>query len=105
MVVVDVWGGPGSQVLVARYLRSFDCALEIAAMELRAGYLVNLRHDATFSDVEEFDTRDAPRGAERSDRETRPGAEGRRPDRETRPGAERSDRETRPTSERETRPG
>lgn len=57
MIVVDVWGGEGSQDHVARFMRDENGALEIARRELRAGYLINLRYDAGFGPENDFDDR------------------------------------------------
>lgn len=57
MVIVDVWGGEGSQDHVARFMRGMNDALEIAQRELMAGYLVNLRWDADFGPENDFDER------------------------------------------------
>lgn len=56
-IVVDIWGGPGSCEFLARYWRPVEEALGIAKAELAAGYLVNLRMDASFGPLDEFDLR------------------------------------------------
>lgn len=56
-IVIDIWGGHHSQDHVARYIRDFDAAWEITREELRRGFLVNLRTDATFGPDNDFDTR------------------------------------------------
>jgi hypothetical protein len=56
-VVIDVWGGDSSQDHVARFVRPIDAALEIAARELAAGYLVNLRSDIAWGPDKDFDSR------------------------------------------------
>ena len=57
MIVVDIWGGEGSGVHVARFLRSIDDALVIARTELAKGYLVNLRDEVAWGSFKEFDAR------------------------------------------------
>lgn len=56
-IIMDVWGGERSMDHVARYIRSFDNAIDLARQELRAGFLVNLREDAAWGDYAEFDNR------------------------------------------------
>ena len=56
-VVVDVWGGEGSQNWLARFVLPLAEALGVAEQELRAGYLVNLRRDLAWGDEQNFDIR------------------------------------------------
>lgn len=57
MVIVDIWGGEGSQDYLARFVRPMPEALQIAERELAAGYLINLRWDAEFGPNSDFDDR------------------------------------------------
>lgn len=57
MVVMDIWGGEGSMDHVARFIRNFDDAVEMARAELRAGFLVNLREDVAWGEYKDFDER------------------------------------------------
>lgn len=57
-IIMDVWGGEQSQDLVARFVRDLDTCLELAAIELRAGFLINLRMEpGAWQDFAEFDER------------------------------------------------
>lgn len=56
-IVLDVWGGDRHTDHVARFIRTFDDAIEIARRELDAGYLVNLRADAAWGSFKDFDER------------------------------------------------
>jgi hypothetical protein len=56
-IIVDVWGGRGSQDHIARSILPMKDALQFAEQELLAGYLVNLRWDATFGPQHNFDLR------------------------------------------------
>lgn len=58
-VVVDVWGGENSGEHVARAMLSVPLALQMAEMELRAGYLVNLRGTVGWGPEQDFDKRSA----------------------------------------------
>lgn len=57
IVVIDIWTGPKSQTLAARYIRLKDEALKIAKFELYEGNLVNLRVDTNAQHWLEFDNR------------------------------------------------
>lgn len=58
VVVIDIWGGEGSQDHVARFLRPFDDATaQLVRHELASGYLINLRQEAAWGDAEEWDER------------------------------------------------
>lgn len=57
MVVVDIWGGENSSEHVARFHRTMKKALELAARELEAGFLVNLRQEAAWGPKRDFDKR------------------------------------------------
>lgn len=59
-VVCDIWGGPGSQEWLARFVRPADEAIEIARAELARGYLVNLRAEIAWGSDQEFDLRGRP---------------------------------------------
>jgi hypothetical protein len=61
-IVMDVWGGDQSTVHVARFIRTYNDAIEIAKTELDAGYLVNLRAEAAWGNYEDFDTRTQQKG-------------------------------------------
>lgn len=56
-IVLDIWGGENHMEHVARFIRNFDDAIELAYQELRNGYLVNLRADPDFGPAENFDSR------------------------------------------------
>jgi hypothetical protein len=56
-ICVDIWGGEGSQDHVARYMLPIDKALDLARSELADGFLVNLRTEAVWGVVMNFDTR------------------------------------------------
>jgi len=60
-IVLDVWGGEGSQDHVARFCRDVDDALEIARTELSNGFLINLRAEAGWGAYEDFDARGGSR--------------------------------------------
>ncbi len=57
MVVLDVWGGEGSQDHLARYIEPLGDALARAGQELQAGFLVNLRSDPAWGLEQTFDNR------------------------------------------------
>lgn len=57
MIILDVWGGPSSMDHVARFVLPMEDALSKAAEELEAGFLVNLRKDASFGPNQSFDRR------------------------------------------------
>lgn len=57
LVIVDIWGGPLSQKLMARYVLPIRAALTIADEELKMGYLVNLRSEKDLEGFESFDIR------------------------------------------------
>lgn len=58
-IILDVWTGENSMNHSARFIRDFPDCMDIAEAELRAGNLVNLRHDASFGPDHEFDNRKA----------------------------------------------
>lgn len=57
MVCLDIWGGDAHTEHLARYILSIDEALGLARLEITAGYLVNLRQDATWGPEQNFDSR------------------------------------------------
>lgn len=57
MIVVDIWGGKNSMDHVARFYRGVEDAVTIARRELAAGFLVNLRAEASFGPDGDFDSR------------------------------------------------
>ena len=57
MIVVDIWGGEGSQDHMARYILPMDDALKLASNELQAGFLVNLRKEVAWGSYRNFDNR------------------------------------------------
>ncbi|WP_232494948.1 hypothetical protein [Novosphingobium kaempferiae] len=56
-IVLDVWGGPQSLDHVARYLPRPEECWAIAAAELAAGFLVNLRQEIAWGCFTPFDRR------------------------------------------------
>lgn len=56
-IIVDIWSGPLSMDHVARFIRNFDDAIEIAREALDAGELVNLRQGAAWGEYADFDAR------------------------------------------------
>lgn len=57
MIIVDIWGGPGSQIHLARYVLAMVDALRLAKSEVEAGFLVNLRNETDWSGFVPFDRR------------------------------------------------
>lgn len=56
-IIMDVWEGKHSENHVARYVRDVEDAFELSRVELRAGFLVNLRAEAVWGTYEDFDIR------------------------------------------------
>lgn len=56
-VVLDVWGGLLSQEHLARIVCDQEVALVLAAKELSAGYLVNMRVSDKHNSTDDFDSR------------------------------------------------
>ncbi len=57
MIVVDVWGGEGSQNHLARFLLPINEALIMTRNELKMGNLVNLRKEIAWGSYKNFDNR------------------------------------------------
>lgn len=56
-IVLDIWGGHHSMDHIARYMLPVDEALQMAKLELSAGYLVNLRKEVAWGPEHNFDNR------------------------------------------------